>query len=291
LAGYLQQRHGLFLNGLMLVSAVLNFQTLEFDPGNDLPYILFLPSYAATAFYHRRLHKELQINLGSTLAEVEAFATGDYALALLRGDTLSEQERAEIAARLARYTGLSVAYILGCHLRIRDDRFVKELLRDAARTVGRLDSRFIGIDRDSAGERADQDPSYSAILGPYTAALNAYVRGELRFESDLPYEILTGRVQPWSYGQHENKYVDVGETLRQAMSENPHLKVHIASGYFDLATPYFATEHTLSHLLLDPSLRGNIAVSYYAAGHMMYVHGPSLARLRAELTNFIGGAL
>jgi carboxypeptidase C (cathepsin A) len=291
LAGYLQQRHGLFLNGIMLVSAVLNFQTLAFDPGNDLPYILFLPSYTAAAFYHRRLPAELLEDLGATLAEVEAFALGDYALALLRGDALGDAERAEVAARLARYTGLSESYILGCHLRIRDDRFVKELLRGRARSVGRLDSRFIGIDRDSMGERAEQDPSYSAILGPYTAALYAYVRGELKFEIDLAYEILTGRVHPWSYSQHENRYVNVAETLRQAMSENPHLRVHIASGYYDLATPYFATDYTLSHLQLDPSLRGNIGVSYYAAGHMMYVHGPSLARLRAVLARFIEGAI
>ncbi|NNJ10897.1 peptidase S10 [Chloroflexales bacterium ZM16-3] len=291
LAGYLQDRHGLFLNGIMLVSAVLNFQTLEFDPGNDLPYILFLPSYAATAFYHKRLPDDLQADLKATLAEVEAFALGDYALALLRGDTLGDTARAEVAARLARYTGLSQGYVLGCNLRIRDDRFVKELLREQGRTVGRLDSRFLGIDRDRVGERADHDPSYSAILGPYSAALNAYVRSELGYASDLPYEIISGRVHPWSYAQHENKYVDVAETLRKAISENPALRIHIANGYYDLATPYFATAYTLSHMQLDPSLRPNIGLSYYQAGHMMYVHGPSLAHLRDELARFIRGAL
>ncbi|MBX0327375.1 peptidase S10 [Oscillochloris sp. ZM17-4] len=215
LAGYLQERHGLFLNGIMLISAVLNFQTLEFDPGNDLPYILFLPSYAAAAFYHKRLPDDLQADLRATLAEVEAFALGDYALALLRGDTLGEEGRADIAARLSRYTGLSEAYLLGCDLRVRDDRFVRELLRERGRSVGRLDSRFRGIDRDRVGERAESDPSYSAILGPYSAAINAYVRGELGYASDLPYEIISGRVHPWSYAQHENKYVDVAETLRR----------------------------------------------------------------------------
>ncbi|MEI6777625.1 MAG: peptidase S10 [Chloroflexales bacterium] len=290
LADYLQGRHGFFLNGIMLVSAVLNFQTLEFDPGNDLPYILFLPSYAATAFYHGRLPADLQSDLRATLTEVEAFALGDYALALLRGDTLTPAVRSNIAGRLARYTGLSHAYVEGCNLRIRDDRFVKELLRERGRTVGRLDSRFVGIDRDHVGERAEYDPSYSAILGPYSATLNAYVRGELGYANDLPYEIISERVYPWSYAQHENSYVDVGETLRQAMSQNPSLKVHIASGYYDLATPYFATEHTLSHMQIDPILRSNVDLSYYEAGHMMYVHGPSLARLRQRLEEFVNTA-
>lgn len=290
LAGYLQERHGLYLNGLMLISAVLNFQTLEFDPGNDLPYILFLPSYAATAFYHRRLPPDLQADLRATLAEVEAFALGEYATALLQGSNLNNERRAAVAAQLARYTGLSADYILACELRVRDDRFVKELLREQGRSVGRLDSRFLGIDRDRVGERFEHDPSYSAILGPYTAALNAYLRGELQFASDLPYEILTGRVWPWSYAEHENKYVDVAETLRKALAINPHLKVHVASGYYDLATAYFATDYTLSHLALDPSLRGNISVSYYASGHMMYIHQPSLIQCKAALAEFVAGA-
>jgi carboxypeptidase C (cathepsin A) len=289
LAGYLQERHGLYLNGLMLVSAVLNFGTLEFDPGNDLPYLLFLPTYTATAFYHQRLAPELQADLRATLAEVEAFALGDYALALLQGAGLEPGRRAEIAARLARYTGLSAEYVERCDLRIRDDRFVKELLRGEGRTVGRLDSRFRGFDRDAAGERSELDPSYAAIQGPYTAALNDYVRRELRFESDLPYEILSWRVYPWSYGEHENRYVDVADTLRKALAANPHLRVHIASGYYDLATPYLATDYTVSHLGLPAGLRGNLALSYYEAGHMMYIHRPSLARLRQELAAFIAG--
>jgi carboxypeptidase C (cathepsin A) len=174
---------------------------------------------------------------------------------------------------------------------VRDERFVKELLRAEGRTVGRLDSRFKGIDRDAAGERADLDPSYSAIQGPYTATLNDYVRGELQFESDLPYEIISGRVHPWSFGDHENRYVDVADTLRRAVAQNPALRVYVASGYYDLATPYFATDFTLSHLALDPSLRPNLSVSYYEAGHMMYIHRPSLLRLRAELAAFVTSGL
>lgn len=290
LSGYLQLRHGLYLNGLMLISAVLSFQTLEFDPGNDLPYILFLPTYTATAAYHGRLAPELQADLKATLAEVEEFAAGEYAVALLRGARLDPERRAAVVAKLARYTGLSPDYIERCDLRVRDERFVKELLRSERRTVGRLDSRFQGIDRDAVGESVEFDPSLAAIIGPYTAALNDYVRRELQFASDLPYEILTGRVQPWSYSDFENRYVDVADTLRQAMAINPHLKLHVASGYYDLATPYFATDYTLDHLALDPVLRANISTSYYEAGHMMYVHRPSLVQLKAALADFIAMA-
>lgn len=290
LAGYLQERHGLYLNGLILISAVLHFQTLSFDHGNDLPYMLFLPAYTATAFYHRRLEPELQRDLVATLRAAEAFALGDYALALLQGDRLDDSGIERIATQLARYTGLSRDYIIRSHLRIRDDRFVKELLRDRQRTVGRLDSRFTGYDRDAVGETAEYDPSLAAITGPYTAALNDYVRTQLGFHSDLPYEILTERVWPWSFNDHQNRYVDVAETLRRAMHRNPALRVHVASGYYDLATPYFATRYTLSHLGLDPVLRGQISESFYPAGHMMYIHEPSLAALKAVLAEFVTAA-
>jgi carboxypeptidase C (cathepsin A) len=291
LAGYLQERHGLYLNGIMLVSAVLNFQTVQFDAGNDLPYILFLPTYTATAWYHKKLAPELQKNLPATLREAEAFALGDYAQALLLGAALPDETRASVAEQLAHYTGLNQDYLERSDLRINIFRFVKELLRDERRTVGRLDSRFKGIDRDSAGEKSDYDPSHANIQGPYTAALNDYVRGELKYESDLPYEILTERVQPWSYATHENQYVNVAETLRKAISINPYLKVFVANGYYDLATPYYATRYTVNHLGLDPSLSANISLGFYEAGHMMYIHLPSLARLRADLGDFIASAL
>ncbi len=291
LSGHLQDRHGLYLNGIMLVSSVLDFQTLRFDPGNDLPYVLFLPTYTATAWYHRRLDDELQQDLGQTLKEVEAFALGEYALALLKGAALPADERARIAQKLARYTGLSPEYVERSSLRIEIFRFSKELLREQGRTVGRLDSRFTGIDRDAAGEKFEFDPSYAVIQGPYTATFNDYVRTQLQFESDLPYEILTDRVQPWRYEQHQNQYVNVAETLRQAMSKHPYLKVFVANGYYDLATPYLATEYTFNHLGLDPELQGNVSMGYYEAGHMMYVHQPSLAELKADLADFIRSAM
>ncbi|HEX9639235.1 MAG TPA: peptidase S10, partial [Acidobacteriota bacterium] len=176
-------------------------------------------------------------------------------------------------------------------LRISIFRFVKELLRDQRRTVGRLDSRFKGSDADAAGESFEYDPSYAAIQGPFTAALNHYVRSELGFESDLPYEILTGRVRPWSYGEAENRYLNVAETLRQAMTQNPYLKVMVASGYYDLATPYFASDYTFSHLGLEPSAVDRVTIHHYEAGHMMYIHLDSLARFKSDVAAFVHSAL
>lgn len=288
LAGHLQERHGMFLNGIMLISSILDFQTARFDVGNDLPNILFLPTYAATAWHHRRLEPELQErDLPALLEEVEEFALTEYAVALLRGDDLPAAQRSGVARRLARYTGLSVDYIEDTNLRIEIFRFTKELLRELDRTVGRLDSRFEGIDRDAAGERFEYDPSMAAISGPYTATLNDYVRRELDFQSDLPYEILTGRVRPWSYGDAENRYLNVAETLRGAMTRNRSLRVFVANGYYDLATPYFATEYTFDHLFLDPSLQDNVEMAYYRSGHMMYISEASLEKLTRDVSSFI----
>lgn len=289
LSGYLQERHGLYLNGIMLVSTVLNFQTIDFTPGNELPYVLFLPTYAATAWYHRALR--IRRPLQKLLAEVQDFAVNEYAPALMKGTALPRRERQNIVEKLARYTGLAQDYIEHSNLRVPDFRFFKELLRSRGRTVGRLDSRFLGIDADTLGDGTHNDPSYTNIIGPYTAAFYDYVRRELNFEKDIPYEILTGQVSPWSYAQHENQFVYVAETLRQAMSINPHLKVFVANGYYDLATPYFGTEYVFNHLGLDESLRGNISMGYYEAGHMMYIHQPALEALKKDLADFIQKAL
>jgi carboxypeptidase C (cathepsin A) len=291
LAAHLQDRHGLYLNGVMLISTILNFQTARFGPGNDLPPILFLPTYTATAWYHQKLAPELQDDLYATLEEVERFALDPYTVALMQGAELGPQAMDEIVSKLARYTGLSEAYIRQTNMRINIHRFVKELLRDRRRSVGRLDSRFTGYGPDAAGETNETDPSYDAIQGPYTATFNDYVRRELEFESDLPYEILTERVHPWRYDEHQNQYVNVGEDLRGAICRNPHLKVFVANGYFDLATPYLATRYTMNHLHLEPELRGNISMAYYEAGHMMYVHRPSLIRLKMDLAEFVESAL
>ena len=291
LAGYLQERLGLFPSGLMLLSSILDFSTARFGPGNDLPPLLFLPTYTATAHYHGRLPEDLQRqSLRHVLDQVEAFALERYAPALLKGSDLGDDERGAILSELRRFTGLDEAYLDGSDLRVDIFRFAKELLRGAGRTVGRIDSRYTGIDRDRAGEHFEFDPSMAATQGAYTATFNDYVRGELGFASDLPYEVLTNLHASWSYKDFENRYVNVAETLRKAISYNPNLRVHVANGYYDLATPYFATEHTVRHLALDPTLRANVSMSYYQAGHMMYVHRPSLLALRENLASFLDEA-
>ena len=291
LSGYLQRRHGMFLNGIMLVSVVLNFQTIRFPIGNDLPYILYLPTMAATAWYHNKLDADLQADLKKTVDEVRQFAMTEYTLALMQGSSISDSDRADIEQKLARYLGLSLEYVQKSNLRVQYMRFCKELLREEGRTVGRLDSRFTGFDRIQVGAHIEYDPSMAAIMGPYTATLNDYLQRELEFETDLPYEILTGKVQPWSYKPHENEFINVAETLREAMTTNPYLKVFVANGYYDLATPFLATEYTMNHLDIDDSLSSNISMTYYEAGHMMYVHEPSLAQLKQDLDSFLNSAI
>ena len=287
LSGYLQDRHGMFLNGLMLISSILHFGTARFDPGNDLPYILFLPTYTATAWYHNKLAPELQKDLKSTLKKVESFAYSYYTLALMQGSALPQEKRHEIARKLSAFTGLSQEYIEQTDLRINIYRFCKELLRSEGLTVGRLDTRYTGKDRDDAGELFERDPSYSAVLGPYAATMNHYIRQDLDFENELPYEILAPLYQRWKYEDNQNNYLNVAETLRQAIATNPDLKVFIANGYYDLATPYFATEYTFNHIGLSPELRENISQSFYEAGHMMYVQLKSLEQLNNDLGSFI----
>lgn len=288
LAEWLQNRHGMYINGLMMISSIMDFSTARFSRGHQLPHILFLPTYTATAWYHRKLDADLQADLSKTLDEVRRFALGDYTAALMKGDQLPADERARITRALSRYTGLSETYIEQTNLRIEIGRFVKELTREDGHTVGRLDSRMKAFDYDDAGERYEFDPSYNAtIYGPYTSTLNEYIRKDLRFESDLPYEILTGRVQPWNYSNVQNQFLNVAESLRSAMHRNPHLRVWISNGYYDLATPFFATEYTVNQMYLDPSLRRNITMTYYESGHMMYIHMPSLVQFKKDFTAFI----
>ncbi len=289
LSGYLQERHGMYLNGIMLISAVLDFTTIDFYVNNEVPYVLFLPAYTATACYHHKL--KIRKPLQTLLKEVEKFASGEYAAALLKGDALTKRERTAIVEKMSRYTGLSPEFIERSNLRINDQHFFKELLRDRSETVGRLDSRFIGRDRLGVTERPEYDPLLTNVLGPYTAAFYDYVRSDLKFESDLPYEILTEKVWPWSYAEFENHFVNVGETLRAAMTYNPYLKVFVANGYYDLGTPYFATEYTFNHLGLHESVRKNVSMGYYEAGHMMYIHLPSLAELKNDLAEFMRSAI
>jgi carboxypeptidase C (cathepsin A) len=288
LTGYLMDRHALYLNGVMLISSVLDFATVRFEVGNDLPPMLFLPTYTAAAHHHRALAPDL---LGrpveEVLAEVERFAIERYGPALLRGDTLTPAEELEIAEALARYTGLSVDYVRRSRLRIDIHRFTKELLRDQGRTIGRIDARYSGVDRDEAGATPEFDPSMGAIMGPYGALINDLVQRELGYTSDLPYEVIAGLYSHWDYARFQNRYVNVAETLRRAIAQHPFLKVFVASGLYDLATPHLATRYTLDHLGLPRELRGNIEEVRYRAGHMMYVDVDILQRLSDDLADFV----
>ncbi len=288
LAGYLQLRHGMYLNGLVLISSVLQFSTLQLVPGNDLPAILYLPAYTAAAWYHQKLPAALQARpLAEVVDEARRFAHSDYTLALARGSTLSGADRARIVARLAELTGLSARYLEDSDLRVPIERFVRELLRDQGRSAGRLDSRFTGSARDNAGEAFEFDPSMAAIRGPYTQAINDYLRRELGFESDLTSENLGGRVYPWNWGSADAGFPNVAETLRSGMTQNPFLHVLVASGYYDLATPFSATEYTFRHLGGDPELAERVTMTYYESGHMMYIHRPSLLKLRDDGRAFV----
>ena len=286
LVNHLQSRHGMFFNGIALVSSILDFGTARFNEGNDLPYILFLPTYTATAWYHKKLPQDLMANLEETLQKARDFAYGDYATALLKGDALPENDRKKVLTELARFTGLKAEYLEKRNMRVPIFTFVDELRSDEYLRVGRLDSRFTGIKRGDAFSFGS-DPSYAAIQGPYTATLNDYVRRELKFETDLTYEILGGRIKSWNYSDFENRYVNVAPRLREALVRNPALKIWIANGYYDLATPFFATEYTIDHLNLGPELRKNISMDYYESGHMMYIHIPSLKAFKDDLAKFV----
>jgi carboxypeptidase C (cathepsin A) len=290
LAGYLIDA-GIAFNGVVLISTVLNFQTLSFDKGNDLPYPLYLPTYTATAWYHQKLPADLQTRpLVDVLTEVEAWSETVYVPLLAQGDRLTDAERREAIATLSRYTGIAPSFIDQSDLRIRDGHFFKELQRAERRTTGRLDSRFTGVDRLGVSEAIDFDPSFSAIIPPYTATFNQYIRAELNYETDVLYEILSGKVnEGWQMDQ--GKYADTSEALRSALAKNPYMRVFVALGYYDLATPHFAAEYTISHLELDPTLRANFQLEYYEAGHMMYLDVKSLAKLRADIAGFMTSTL
>jgi carboxypeptidase C (cathepsin A) len=291
LSSSLEARFGLYLNGIMLVSSVLDFGSISFNTGNDQPYIFFLPSETAAAWFHKKLPPDLQADRAKALAESEQFALNDYSHALLQGHALAQADRARVIKELARLTSLPEDFIDRANLRVSVFRFFAELLRKEDLIIGRYDSRFTGHNYDGDSENADYDPSFAATLGPFSSTFNDYVRRELKFESDLPYEILTSRVNPWDFNDAKNRYLNVADSLREAMTHNPYLKVFIANGYYDLATPYLATRSTVNHMALAPELRDHITLGYYDAGHMMYINQPSLIVLRKDLGAFLRSAL
>lgn len=287
LAAYLQDSLGVELSGVILVSSILNFATARFDDGHDLPFALFLPTYTAAAYYHKKLPGDMLSELNKALTESEQFASSEYLLALMKGDRLTAEERLHLAKKLSRLTGLSEDFVARANFRIDAARFQKELLRDQGKTVGRYDARLKGTDGDMASDRPESDPSYAAVNGAFTGAINQYLRRDLGYDSDQKYEILTGRVNPWDFGAR-NRYLNVANQLAAAMRKNPALRVFVASGWYDLATPYFATDYTFRHMGLDAEAQKRLTLSRYEAGHMMYIHRKSHEQLRADLAKFYG---
>jgi carboxypeptidase C (cathepsin A) len=295
IARQLFEHHNVEFNGIIFVSTILNYQTsaigsnMLVHPGNDLPFAVYLPTYAATAWYHGRVADQYkQMPLREFLDEVEDFALGEYWTALARGDQLDVEQREAVSSRLQAYTGVSAAFLDKYDLRIHIMRFCKELLADQKRTVGRLDSRYVGIERPGSSESLEADPSGDATRGVAAVALNDYLRSELGFDTKDIYNILAMDVwKTWDYEEFKGRYVDTSEDFRDLLSRSPGTKVLAANGYYDLATPHFATEYTFSHMGLDPEVRENIRMEYYEAGHMMYVHKPSLEALAGHLREFV----
>jgi carboxypeptidase C (cathepsin A) len=294
LAHYLED-HGVALNGVVLLSSILNYASRI--PGLDNDYVNLLPTYAAIAWYHNRIPNR-PAAMEPFLEEVRGFARSDYSVALAKGQDLSTAERDAIAQKLSRYTGLSVDYLKEANLRVSQPRFRKELLRDQRRTLGRYDARFEGIDADAAGESPEFDPSSTAITGAFTSALNDYLTRELKYSSEVTYKASAGSaIADWDW-----KHAIPGSTrkvqlpamvgdLSAAMRTNPHLKVLSANGWYDLATPFFATEYDLAHLDIDPSLRRNLSFAYYPSGHMVYLNPDALKQMKADLAKFYAGAV
>ncbi|MEI6785844.1 MAG: peptidase S10 [Verrucomicrobiota bacterium] len=288
LTGELRERQRMNVNGIMLVSTVLNFETISFARGNDLPNVLYLPSYTASAWYHKKLPPDLQqLPVAEAMARAETFAARDYNHALLLGSALPAETRRAVVKELARLTGLSDELIDRANLRLPLGRFAGELLRTEDRVIGRFDARYKGYVRDRLSGGMEYDPSLEAIDSVFASTFNSYVRAELNYKSDLPYEILTG-VQ-WDWGE-QNRFLNVAETLADSLTRNPYLRVHVACGLYDLATPWSAVRYTFNHLQVDPDLAKNITLDTYTAGHMMYLNLPDLKKQKADLARFIRDA-
>jgi carboxypeptidase C (cathepsin A) len=285
LSKYLQDRYRIYLNGIILISAVLNFGSNDYYVGNDLPRALYIPSFTAAAWYHKKLAPALQADLQKTLRESEAFALGEYAGALLKGGWLSESEKEKVAEKMSYYTGLSKTYCLQSNLRVTEDRFYKELRRADGLTIGRLDARFTGRDLEDGGESVSFDPSFSNIDGPFTATMNDYFQRELKFTTNDDYNIF-GNVRPWNYNNVQNQFLNVAESLRDAMSKNPSLKVYLGGGFYDFATPYFTAQYDLEHMFLRPEQRNRVRTHWYESGHMYYIHKPSLIQFKKDMDAF-----
>jgi carboxypeptidase C (cathepsin A) len=289
----LQTREGMSFNGVILVSLALDLGAIFDDlPGNERPYPLFLPTYAAVAWYHKVLPNRPP-ELGPFLVEVRTFALGPYAHALMQGHDLPETERREMIRKLHEYTGLSEAYLDKADLRVTEAQFTQELLREHRETVGRLDARFLGVAFDPLAEKAEYDPQEAAIAAAFSASFLDYYHRELKFGQSRDYRIMADIWRTWDFKHKIEKsefpqpLVDTSLDLAHAMGYNPHLRVLVLQGLYDLATPFLATEWVVSHMNLARELRPHVEIRYYDAGHMMYIHGPDLERFRKDVVAFI----
>ena len=286
LAAYLQHKHGLFADGLMLMSGLINFGTLSADAGNDLPFILFLPTITASAHYHKKLPADLMGDVDKAMAEARAFAQNEYSVALLKGAALTPEERRRVAEKLARFTGLSADLADEQNLRIDPSFFRKALLRKEGKIIGRFDARVLGEDGEPGDPQPGYDPSFSNIVGGFASAVNAYVRGELGYESDHPYHVLNMGL-PWKWSSFEGRYVSTDDRLANALRTNPKMRVLVLAGRRDLAVPEDSLRHSLDHLTLPASVRKNIVTERYDSGHMMYLLRSDAEKLRADLLRFL----
>ncbi len=290
LSGYLFEK-GIAFNGVLLISNVMNFQSIRYADSNDLPLLTIFPSYATTAWYHKKLAPELQaLPVENIAQQARDFAINVYAPAMFKIDQLTPSEHSNLLNGMSKYTGLSKQFIEENNFRVNLSEYMKELLRSQRLVVGRLDSRFTGINSDAAGNNAEFDPSMTAIRPPYTAVFNKYVRSDLGFETDDEYYILGGGIARWDWNKN-NGYAETSSSLRSAMQKNPYMKVFFANGYYDMATPFFATEYTLSNMNLEPTLRRNVVMKYYEAGHMMYIDLGQLRALKRDATDFINSSV
>jgi len=278
LSGVLQERHEIYLNGIVLFSSVA-FSNW----GADNRTVFYFPTYVTTAWYHHLLAADLQAEpIAQVAQQAREFAHGEYAQALEKGSMLTDAERDKVANDMSRLTGLSAKFIEEANLRVSPFRWFKELERDKRRTVGRLDSRFEGIDADAAGERPEYDPSEASYEGAFVATFQDYVRRELKWESDAYYTV-SASVQPWD----QTGNTEVAEVLRAAMTQQGDLKVLVVCGYYDVATPFNGIEHTFTHMNLDPTIQKNVSFAYYESGHMVYIDEKEHHKLHKDIDEFI----
>ena len=293
-SGYLANK-GISFNGIVLLSTVLSFETLEFNRTNDVPYPLILPSYAMIAAYHHKLAPDLEQNLERTRSEVEQWASNEYTRALAKGDALPAQERQAIVDGLARYTGLSKEFIDESNLRVDVAGFTHRLLAEQKLRVGRLDGRFAAPDPEGFSETRFYDPTSSATEPPFTSAFNDYVRRELNYKTDMPYYVAArqdwGSAFEWNWGSAVAGFPDTASALREAIVKNPYLRVKVLEGYYDLATPYYAANYTMEHLNLTAPYRNSISYATYPSGHMVYLDAQSLKKMKDDVASFIDQCL